>query len=375
MKHKIGTVGTGYVTERNLTSLPFEHFQIVQEHDLFNLLTFLRRLVSDGPNATALINCLHCDAGINRVPLLHLINAISCSRTPWVVSYSHYLPRWNVRSRFGMKQLASETCKKIIAISHFAYDQQRHFLKEFPEYEDAIQKKMCIVHPAQESLIGDVAAKKTDVSVITFTIAGSDFFRKGGTEILLTFDRLIREGYPVKLNVISTLDDSDYASGATKVDQRFARMLISKHKNTIHHFERLSNSQVLDVFLRSDVGLLPTYDDIYGYSVLEAQAAGCPVISTDVCALPEINNDDVGWLIEVPKDEFGIAHRYTSADRKRLSDVIVEGLYETIKEMAADRSLVAGKGARALERIKRECTPLDRVRKLEEIYTEILGQE
>lgn len=54
----------------------------------------------------------------------------------------------------------------------------------------------------------------------------------------------------------------------------------------------------------SHVGLLQTWSDTYGYSVLEFQACACSVITTDLRALPEINNNEVGWLIELPKNIF-----------------------------------------------------------------------
>ena len=39
----------------------------------------------------------------------------------------------------------------------------------------------------------------------------------------------------------------------------------------------------------SHIGLLPTYNDSYGYSVIEFFSYGCPVITTNILALPEIN--------------------------------------------------------------------------------------
>ncbi len=76
----------------------------------------------------------------------------------------------------------------------------------------------------------------------------------------------------------------------------------------------MPNQQVLELLKTCDVGLLPTYADTYGFSALEAQSAACPVISTDVRALPEINNTEVGWLINVPKMNWEkriIKHRKT----------------------------------------------------------------
>lgn len=66
------------------------------------------------------------------------------------------------------------------------------------------------------------------------------------------------------------------------------------------HHTSLSNDAVLEMIKTSDVGLLPTWQETYGFSVLEMQACGCPVITTNVRALPEINPENAGWLIRCP---------------------------------------------------------------------------
>ena len=58
----------------------------------------------------------------------------------------------------------------------------------------------------------------------------------------------------------------------------------------IFYHKILFNSEVMNILKNTHVGLLPTYADTYGYSVLEAQSFGCPVITTNIRAMPEINN-------------------------------------------------------------------------------------
>lgn len=130
---------------------------------------------------------------------------------------------------------------------------------------------------------------------------------------------------------------------------------------------------MLDLLKNADVGLLPTWADTYGLSVLEAQAAGCPVITTDVRALPEINNNRVGWLIRVPKDALGEAVYTTAEDREVLSQVIEAGLENIIRSIAADPSMIAVKGQAALERIRAEHDPQAYADKLRQIYHNALA--
>jgi glycosyltransferase involved in cell wall biosynthesis len=121
-----------------------------------------------------------------------------------------------------------------------------------------------------------------------------------------------------------------------------------------------------------DVGLLPTYADTYGLSVLEAQACGLPVITTDVRALPEINNADVGWLIRVPKNELGEALYSTLEERERLSLQIQSGLEAIVRNIVADPSVIYIKALKSLERIREMHDPTVYAQKLREIYQEAL---
>ncbi len=125
---------------------------------------------------------------------------------------------------------------------------------------------------------------------------------------------------------------------------------------------------MLELLKNADVGLLPTWADTYGLSVLEAQASGCPVITTNVRALPEINNNHVGWLIKVPKDELGEAIYATDEDRQKLSQSIQSGLESDIRSIVADPSVIALKGQAALDQIRAEHDPQAYAESLRQIY-------
>ncbi len=373
---RVGYYSDGYVAGRLLIDLPFgDEIRLERKRDLFNALTFAQRRLYRPARATELINCLHHDLGIADVHLNHLMNCISLSSIPWVVSYEHYLPRWDWHSAWGWKYLAGPACRKILAISQWALRFQEHLLDQHPELREAIRPKLCVVTPSQKVLVPRYDNKVLDADRITFTMVGSDFFRKGGMEILEAFTQLVGEKLPVHLHIVSTLTYGDYASKTTVADLNRAQALIARLGDSVSYHKYLDNQRVLELFTRSHVGLLPTYDDTYGFSVLEAQGAGCPVISTDGAALPEFNNDEIGWLISVPKNELNGTVYETPADRQRLSACIRDGLLRIIRRICADPSLVRAKGERALERIRLDCSPADRVRQLKTIYHESLAVE
>jgi glycosyltransferase involved in cell wall biosynthesis len=62
----------------------------------------------------------------------------------------------------------------------------------------------------------------------------------------------------------------------------------------------LPHSDVIDLYKRSDVFVLPSHREGFPNVILEAMAAGLPVISTPVGAIPEIVRDGVdGFLVPV----------------------------------------------------------------------------
>lgn len=373
MNVKVGTTGLGYVEQRNLLSLPFQEVTLGREYDVVGGVNFFQRRILANSTATSFLNTIHWNPFPRRFDLLHLVNSISASSIPWISTFSHYLPRWNMTSRFGMGLLAGKACRKLIAISSFAFMYQDALLERYPVHRESIRQKMLIVHPAQSPLISSVEEKQPEKDVVVCTMVGSDFFRKGGLEILQATERLAKMDYPIRVNIVSSLDAWDYASHAGAEEVRLAEQIIARLPGFVRHYRVLPNADVLQLLVNSHVGLLPTYDDIYGYSVLEAQAAGCPVISTDICALPEINNDDIGWLIRVPKDTFGIAYRKRDAQRQRLSREIEEQMFAHLRSICDNPGIAKEKGRRALARITAECRPEDRSATLERIYREALS--
>lgn len=124
--------------------------------------------------------------------------------------------------------------------------------------------------------------------------------------------------------------------------------------------------------LNSHVGLLPTWADTFGFSVLEFQATGCPVISTDIRALPEINNNDIGYLIKVPKNEDGEGLYMTEAQRNVMSQTVQKGLEDAVLKIFEDKEQIAIKSDRSIANVAKSHSPVDYADKIRTIYLEAL---
>ena len=272
----------------------------------------------------------------------------------------------------GAKLLASDACKKIIGLSKCANRILNYTSEQFGGLRDAIREKMCVVHPPQDLYVESYDQKELNGSFITFCFVGSDFFRKGGKEMLIAFDRLLKMGAPIKLNIISKMESDDEFIIPTKDEIDDALRIIERYPNNIKRYKYLHNSNVVTMLKNSHVALLPTLHDTYGYSVLEAQACACPVITTNIRALPEINNDTVGWLIDVPTDELGLEKIYTIEDREICSNLVQEGLFEIIGSIVNDPKAVVIKGKQCISRIDSDHNPVGVAEKLESIYDQAL---
>jgi glycosyltransferase involved in cell wall biosynthesis len=102
--------------------------------------------------------------------------------------------------------------------------------------------------------------------------------------------------------------------------------------------------------------------------VLEAQAAGCPTITSDIRALPEINSAACGWLLKVPKLANGDGDLDSVEKRTRFRAILVEGIKSALTEAHDDRDGLCRKAAAGLERIRKFHDPAKHAARLAEVY-------
>jgi glycosyltransferase involved in cell wall biosynthesis len=330
-----------------------------------------------------------CDFNRNQVDLLYFFNTVSYGDTPWISTFETFLPRfksilsldreilidfpehvWNWKINKALQALAGDSCKKLIALSKCSATMQRKLFEGMGIYNKNIEKKLAVMHPPQKLLVSHFSDKGVDVQgQIKFIFVGSSFFRKGGMEIVETLKEL-RDNYhyDLVLTLVSALRIDNYATKEGPEDVKRASQFIQENSDWITHFHRLPNNEVLDLMKRSHIGLLPTYADTYGYSVLEFQAAGCPVITTNVRALPEINDNEKGWVIDVPKDRLGEAIYETPEDRQVISEAIRTGLKQAVHEIFSDRTVIENKSDKAIAGIRDHHSPSDFAARMQKIY-------
>lgn len=362
----------GYNEKRNILGLT--DFKYQQSIDLFKLICHFYYKIRRSVLYWAL-NLYWNPIPKNKQTILHLFNGICLSHQRWITTFETALPRLGLQNNFlnrlCVKRMAHGNCKRIIAMSKCNYEIQRNWLNlNFKEYANDILSKTTVLHPPQKLLVESFSDKKVDFNKVKFVLIGADFFRKGGLECLKAFKELKNKGYDNwEFTIISTFQYGDYASKATDVELLSAKEIIKDISN-IRHYSSLPNNKVLSILKSSHIGLLPTYADTYGYSVLEAQACGCPVISTDIRALPEINNNKCGWIINIPKDGNGNAILNNDEHIKKISIKLENELTGIIESILKQPISIKEKSTFAIERIRQMHEPNEYSKALVNVYTE-----
>lgn len=372
----VGTTHFHYATTRNISGLPFQNVSIRRAPNLFRVPNYLWFKLT-GKAHPYWLN-LHYDAGLGSYDLLHFFNGIHLGRRPWITTFETFLPRWgsygHQNLRWGLKQLAKPNCKHIIALSDSALAFQRDILKSFPQEEATILPKLSVLHPAQAPLVESWEAKPLPSDRIHLVLTGADFFRKGGLQVLRVVDHLLSQNAPLHLHIVSTLNTHDYATQASDQDLKQAKTLIARHPQHISYHPSLPNVQVLDLYRRAHIGLLPTWADTYGYTVLEAQAAACATITTDIRALPEINTPETGWLIHTHRDPHGNALLDTTQQRQTFAQHLESQLEDILQEVLQHPETLRTKGQASLQRIRTQHSPESRAAILESLYNSFLSR-
>lgn len=356
------------------------------------IVKIINKYVSKKINSNA--KYIFCDYGFNNVNILHFFNLISYGKTPWITTFETMTPRFeetlachhgrnpsysslikNKNIIKAVKAISSSNCKRIIAMSNCAAKIQLSFLDNFPTYKPTIEKKILVLHPPQKILIDNLSVKeiKNDEAIV-FTFVGRSFFRKGGMDILKAFIefKAKNNNLNLKLIIISKLQVNNYATRENEYDIEVAKKLIQENSDWIEYHYELENNKVLEILRKTHVGLLPTYADTYGYSVLEFQASGCPVISTDIRALTEVNNDETGWIIQIPKNNLGEAIYSTKSEIKDIGKKIQTELISILEKIFFNKDIIKIKAEKSIQRIKNFHSPEKYSRKLKKIYEDAL---
>lgn len=324
-----------------------------------------------------------------RFDIYHLWNGILLNRRPFITSFESYLPRVfhgrrDLHYRAAMGRLRSPDCRRLLAMSNFA---RRFFCwQNKDEVDDALAGKIEVFaggvsvpeHAIEHRLEALAAAGR---GPFRCCFVGHEFFRKGGYPVVRAFARLAQSHRDVRLVVVSRLLANDYAS--REPHERTAEMRdMLRTASWVEWHESLPHAEVLRLMTTCRLGLLPTLDDTFGWSTLEAMSYGLPVISTNICALPEIVHDGHnGCLIPLACEDNGrwsglalpAGSTAATAARAAAYRCIEDGVFDAVSRLIESPDDVVRMSRNAVAYVQERHDPIRRGQRLAAIYREAVA--
>jgi glycosyltransferase involved in cell wall biosynthesis len=151
--------------------------------------------------------------------------------------------------------------------------------------------------PTAEWAPPDGPRQAAEGAPVRILFVGGDLERKGGRDLLEAFQNLHGAGQPVELHLV-TRGEVTPAPGVT-----------------VYHDMQPNSEALRRLYWESDIFCLPTYGDALPLALAEAAAAGLPLVSTTVAAIPEIVEDNRTGLLVPPGEPATLA-----AALRRLAD-------------------------------------------------------
>ena len=230
------------------------------------------------------------------------------TRKPWILSTDSFhaaitftlmgapLPR-SLRLRYVESILKKDNFKRLTLWSEAAFRELEGILGDsYP----SIMEKATVVYPAIRSVPN--AERQDAVGDRVNLLFSGDFFRKGGANVVDAFERLQSKYSGVRLRVCCD-ERIDFDTADQQLRDNYLTHIRS---NEGIEFGRVPRDEMLGRILHeTDIYLLPTYAESFGFALLEAMAYGLPVIATNEFAIPEIvDHGKTGFLIDI--SEFNV---------------------------------------------------------------------
>lgn len=227
-----------------------------------------------------------------------------------------------------------------------------------------------MINPPQQVLISkeEIERKFQNVNTLELVFVGREFQRKGGINLINALSK-IKENRNFHLTIISDFKPSMYSNFTDfkMVDNEIIEQIKSYEWITV--LENISNERVLQILKSAHIGFLPTYIDTYGFSVLEMQASGCPVVTTNINALSTINSSEEGWVIDLENytnsyeiDYDNSINEITSIIDYKLNKIVLEIFDNTDIECIKEKAL------HCVDKIEKFHNPVDYQEQIKKIY-------
>lgn len=372
---EVGYIHRGYNEKRNFLSLKSSEFSFKKVVDYYKAIDFLKFKLYKKLDYYH-HNSFNDKLSINKVDMYHFFNAVNFGKQSWVSTFETTIPRYGAEAtkvEKALKALSDDNCKALIALSEFNKKLQLSFVKKTNIHlYNKISDKIQVLYPPQAIVSNGDLSRFDSIEKLKILFVGHDFFRKGGREVFNAIEKLNATGANIELTVVSKMTTDSWITFTNQSDMiEWREKLLSVSFCNYHN--SLPNKEVVSLMNSNHVFMVPSLQETFGYVVLEAQACGLPVVTTSIRVFPEINNDECGWLIDVPQTEKGFADVYSDGYEK-ISVLIQSGIEGVLNELVNDSKGLRLKAESSLERIRKQHNPESHSKALLEIYNKALNK-
>lgn len=164
--------------------------------------------------------------------------------------------------------------------------------------DERLLRKCAVVYPAIREVNSESDKRRSQREGISLLFNG-DFFRKGGANVVDAFERIQKIVPKVRLNLCCD-EVKDFNTGDLVLREKYLTKIKANSAITLG---RVSRAEMIESIMpQTDIYLLPTYAEAFGFAILETMAFGIPVVSTNYFAIPEMVSDQVtGLLIDTSR--------------------------------------------------------------------------
>lgn len=130
-------------------------------------------------------------------------------------------------------------------------------------------------------------------------LVGRMLWTKGVGELVEAYKLLYRLGIKVEIHLIGDTDPQNPAHIDKEVLEKW------QEQQLVHWHGQCTN--VADLYVQSDIAVLPSYREGLPKSLLEAASLGKPIITTDAPGCREVIEDGISGLLVPPRDSQALA--------------------------------------------------------------------
>ncbi len=298
---------------------------------------------------------------------------------PWVYSLACFqeavafefcrvpVPR-RLRVALIERLLLRDNCRRLVFWSQAGLDTMRNYGRVS---DTRIWAKSTVVYPAVRA-VPEANIRFRGGRAARLMFSGT-FFIKGGVHVVEAYERLQKKYPDVQLRLCCD-PDIDFRTSNAALREEFLTRIRANPGITLG---RVSRAVLMNEILpETDVYLLPTYSDAFGFAILEAMACGVPVVSTNIFAIPEmIEHGGHGILLDTRA--FDTMNMFSGLDVSGLPGgfraAVTDALYDSIEQLVVSPDLRRRLGLAARERALTQFSFERRNAQMSAVYDEALS--